>query len=114
MSPRPSRGEIWLIQFDPTRGHEQAGTRPGVVMSTDIFNHGPAGLHLVVPLTSTNRRVRWHIEVQPPDGGLRQISYMKCEDLRSITAGRFLARWGMVSAETMAEIEQRLRTLLEL
>jgi mRNA interferase MazF len=114
MSPRPLRGDIWLIEFNPVRGHEQGGTRPGLVVSTDIFNRGPAGLHLVVPITTTNRRIRWHVEASPPEGGLRQQSYIKCEDLRSIAAERFVMRWGTVSAQTLLAVERRLRILLDL
>jgi mRNA interferase MazF len=31
---------VWLVDLDPTRGHEQAGVRPAVVVSTDVFNAG--------------------------------------------------------------------------
>lgn len=114
MLPRPTRGDVWLIEFDPIRGHEQGGTRPGVVISTDIFNRGPAELHVVLPFTRTFRRVRWWVEVQPPDGGLRETSYIKCEDVRSLSAERFLTRWGMLSQQTLIEVEDRLRILLQL
>ena len=46
------RGEIWMIDFDPTRGHEQAGRRPALVVSDDVFNAGPAGLVMVLPVTT--------------------------------------------------------------
>ena len=46
------RGEIWWVDLDPTRGHEQAGRRPALVLSVDAFNHGPAGLVVVVPVSS--------------------------------------------------------------
>jgi mRNA interferase MazF len=113
-SPRPSRGEVRLIQLDPVRGHEQGGTRPGVVVTTDPFNHGPAELHVILPITRTNRRIRWHIEVRSPEGGLRETSYIKCEDIRSVARDRFLERWGTVSDQTLDAIVDRLRLLLEL
>lgn len=113
-SGRPARGDVWLIDLNPTRGHEQAGTRPCVVLSTDIFNHGPAGLHVIVPMTSRDRGIRWHVPVHPPEGGLRRPSYIKCEDIRSVTFERFSARWGILSSQTMVEVERRMRILLEL
>ena len=48
----PSRGEIWMVDLNSARGHEQAGVRPALVVSVDTFNHGPAGLAVVLPVTS--------------------------------------------------------------
>jgi len=114
MGSRPSRGEIWLVDLNPTRGHEQAGVRPGLIMSTDLFNHGPAGLVVVLPLTTRTRGVPLHIQVTPPEGNARQPSFIKCEDLRSISTERLVERWGVVSTGTMAAVADRLRILLEL
>jgi len=49
-STLPSRGDVWLIDLNPTRGHEQAGVRPALVLSEDTFNHGPAGLSVLLPI----------------------------------------------------------------
>ena len=114
VTARPLRDEVWFIDFDPVRGHEQAGRRPGILLSTDLFNSGPAGLHVVLPITRSDRRVRWQVPVQPPEGGLRELRFVKCENVRSISIDRFAARWGVVSPGTMAAIEGRLRMLLEL
>ena len=51
----PSRGEIWMVDLNPARGHEQAGYRPCLVVSVDLFNHGPA--ELVVVLRSSGEWV---------------------------------------------------------
>jgi len=40
---------MWLADLDPTRGHEQAGRRPVLVVSDDIFNRGPADLVIILP-----------------------------------------------------------------
>src|SRR5204862_2444879 len=55
--PSPIRGEVWMLNFDPTRGHEQAGTRPALIISVDVFNAGPADLVIVLPITSRSKRV---------------------------------------------------------
>lgn len=39
-----ARGEVWTVSLDPVRGHEQAGTRPALIVSVGSFNQGPAGL----------------------------------------------------------------------
>ena len=54
MSLRPNRGEIWLADLSPTRGHEHAEAHPVLIISTNIFNHGPADLVCVLPLTHTD------------------------------------------------------------
>ena len=73
MNP-PGRGEVWLTDLNPTRGHEQAGRRPVLVVSDDLFNRGPAGLVIVLPMTSTLRGVPSHVPIDPPEGGLERRS----------------------------------------
>ncbi|HEY3999133.1 MAG TPA: type II toxin-antitoxin system PemK/MazF family toxin [Candidatus Xenobia bacterium] len=68
---KPLRGEIWLADMDPVRGHEQGGRRPVLVVSVDPFNQGPAGLVIVLPMTSRARGIPSHGVVEPPEGGLR-------------------------------------------
>src|SRR6185295_5268066 len=51
------RGEVWLADLDPTRGHEQAGRRPVLIVSDDVFNAGAAELVVVLPMTSTLRPI---------------------------------------------------------
>ncbi len=115
MLGEPARGEIWLVNLDPTVGREQAGERPVVIVSTDRFNRGPAGLVIVAPMTTRDRRLPLHVLVDPPEGGVRRRSFVKCEDVRSISKDRLSGtRWGALSRRTMAEVEDRLRILLDL
>jgi len=113
MNP-PARGEIWLADLNPIRGHEQAGRRPVLIVSDDLFNQGPAGLVIALPLTSTLRPIRSHVRVLPPDGGLRVPSAVICEGVRSLSKERLIDRWGAVLPETLSGIEDRLRILLRL
>ena len=108
------RGDVWFVDLDPTRGHEQAGRRPALVVSVDQFNQGPADLIVVFPITTTARGVPFHVRVTPPEGGLRKPSYIKCEDVRSVANERLLKRLGKVSATTLNAVEDRLRILLDL
>ncbi len=110
----PCRGEVWFVDLDPIRGHEQAGRRPGVVISADTFNHGPAGLVVLVPVTRTSRGIPLHVEIDPPEGGLTHKSFAKCEDVRFVSIERLSSRRGVLSACTLAQIEDRLRILLQL
>ncbi len=109
-----SRGEIWLVGLDPTKGREQAGMRPALVISVDIFNQGAAELAVVIPITSKAKGIPLHIEVTPPEGGLTMTSYVKCEDVRSISTSRLVRRLGKVNNQTIEQVEDRLRILLGL
>jgi mRNA interferase MazF len=108
----PSRAEIWFVDLNPTKGHEQAGRRPCLVLSVDPLNHGPAEIVIVLPITSTNRRIPSQVCVKAPEGGLSNESYIKCEDIRSISKQRLIKRLGVVSVKTMAIVEDRIRILL--
>ena len=112
--PEPSRGEVWMVDLNPSRGHEQAGVRPGLLVSVDLFNHGPAGLIVVLPLTSVAKGIPFHVELNPPEGGVKVKSFIKCEDIRSGAKERLAHRWGRISGTTMAAVEDRLRILLGL
>ena len=111
---QPLRGEIWLVTLDPTVGREQAGTRPALIISDDLFNQSHAELVVVLPITSKGKGIRSHVPVSPPEGGLQVASYIKCEDVRSISMQRFGRRLGKVTAPTMNEVENRLRIILAL
>ena len=110
----PARGEVWLADLSRTRGHEQAGRRPVLVVSEDLFNRGPARLVIVLPMTSTIRNVPSHVLVSPPEGGVRNRTAILCEAVRSIATERLAVRWGAVDRPTMAVVEDRLRILLRL
>lgn len=110
----PCRGEVWLVDLDPVRGREQAGRRPALVLSVDAFNAGPADLVVVLPMTSREKRVPFHVEIRPPEGGVRTRTFVKCEDLRSTSRGRLTTRWGRVSPQTLEAVEERVRILLGL
>ncbi|MFO7549337.1 MAG: type II toxin-antitoxin system PemK/MazF family toxin [Acidimicrobiia bacterium] len=110
----PRRGEVWLVDFGESVGREQAGIRPAVVVSTDALNEGPAGVILVVPVTSVRRDLPSHIEIEPGESGLDHPSYAKCEDVKSVSARRLIDRLGTVGPEPLFEIGRVLRYLLEL
>lgn len=110
----PFRGEVWMVNFDPSVGHEQGGERPALVVSSNNLNAGPAGIVTVVPMTSREKGIPSHVPVEPPEAGLKRRSFVKCEDIRTISKLRLSRRYGAVSDGTMKEVERRLRIILEL
>src|SRR5664280_1256450 len=110
-----SRGEIWVADLDPTRGHEQAKTRPCIVVSDDRFNRSASGLVVVVPLTTVGRGIPWHVRVGPDDGGVREESWAMTDQVRAVSRDRLIGDpWGRVAPAVMAAIGERLRLLLGL
>ncbi len=110
----PLRGEIWLVDLNPTRGHEQAGKRPGLVASVDLFNQGPAGLVIMIPITAKEKGIPLHVEIKAPEGGLTKRGFIKCEDIRSVSREWLVQRLGQVTRNTLGAVEDRLRILLDL
>lgn len=109
----PLRGEIWQVNFAGTQGSEQAGVRPALVVSSDDYNRGPAGLVVVCPITRTVRGVPWHVPLSRGEGGLPEAGVILCDHVRSVTTGRFLRQHGAVSAGVLSEVARRLKYLLE-
>ena len=80
----------------------------------DAFNADPAGLVVVLPLTSTIRNVPAHLLVTPPEAGLKRPSVILCDAVRSVTKDCLISRWGTVSAATLSGVEHAVRALLGL
>ena len=114
VNPLPTRGDIWVMQFDPVRGHEQGGKRPGLIISVDTFNHGPSQLIMALPLTTKQKRIASHVEISPPEGGVPRQSYIKCEDIRSLSYERLGKRMGRISSSSLVAVESRMRILMGL
>jgi len=110
----PLRSEVWKVDLGDTTGHEQSGIRPCLIISADSFNAGKSGLVIIAPLTGIYKDIPHNIKVFPPEGGVKMVSFIKCEDVRSISKDRLIERWGMVNEETMRIVEDWLRILLEL
>ena len=109
------RGEVWLIDLDPVRGHEQAGRRPALVLSADTWNAGPGRLVTVLPITSKDRPgIPSRIVVNPPEGGLTMPSWVIGEQVRTISADRLGRRLGVIRPVTLRAVEDVVRMLLGL
>lgn len=85
-----------------------------MMVSTDALNSGPAGVVLVVPITSTDRSLPSHMEIDAGESGLDHTSYAKCEDVKSVSERRLVSRLGSVGPEPLFTIGRVLRYLFEL
>ena len=89
------RGDVWLFDPEPTRGREIGKKlRPTIIISNDTFNNGPAGLIIIIPLTTKSRGIPCHVPILPKDGGVKEHSYAMCEQIRCISKERLISKWG--------------------
>jgi mRNA interferase MazF len=113
------RGEIRMIDFDPTRGAEANKRRPAVIVSNDAANATAVrlgrGVVTVVPVTSNVDRV-YPFQVRLPRGltGLDRDSKAQAEQVRSIAVERVGPRLGVVPSELMRNLDEALRLHLGL
>ena len=110
MMMKVNRGEIWLIDLNPVIGHEQSGTRPALLISDDMFNHSLAEMVIIVPITSKNKGIPTHVEINC--NCLKTRSYIKTEDIRSVSTKRLSKKLGEVDKQIMNSVESRLKLLL--
>ncbi len=114
MDRTPARGEVWYTDLGETIGHEQAGHRPALIVSTNRYNRGLGKLVVVLPITSTVRDHPLRITILPPDGGLRVKCQVQTDQIRTVSIERLDRKLGKLSELTMALIENRLKDLLDL
>lgn len=111
----PQRGEIWLVNFDPTVGTEIQKTRPAVVVSSDAVGRLP--IKLVAPITDWKEYFAsnvWHVRITPdPTNGLTKVSAVDTLQLRGMDRQRFVRKLGQVSPATMEEIVLAIAAIIE-
>ena len=109
------RGSVVLVRLDPISGHEQAGTRPCVVVSPPEVNDAMRfPLIAVVPLTRTPGRGILYPWIPREAGGLTADSYALADQVRSIDKARVVRIFGRVADEQMAAVDDGLRAFLGL
>jgi mRNA interferase MazF len=106
---RPRRGEVYLVNFDPTIGAEVKKTRPAVVIQNDIGNRW-SPITIVAAITSRFEDPLYPTEVlvRASEGGLAVDSVVLLNQLRSIDKARLVRRIGALKAQTVREVDRAL------
>ncbi len=109
------RGDVVVVRLEPVEGSEQGGTRPALVISNDRLNRTLPVL-TVAAITSrkTDRVYMTEVLIEPPEGGLRQVSKVLLQQIRTIAHARILDTLGTASAHTMRQVDAALRLVLDL
>ena len=109
------RGTVVLVSLDPTKGHEQRGARPCVVVTNPtVSNDQRFPMLAVVPLTSTPGEGALYPSLLPGPSGLRQPSWALIDQLRSVDKRRVTRIFGEFSSEELAAIDEGILVFLGL
>ena len=106
---RPRRGEVYLVNFDPTLGAEIQKTRPALILQNDVANRHSA-ITIVAAITSQFDHPLYPTEVliSPSEGGLRTDSVALLNQIRSIDKQRLVRRLGTLKPETMDQVDHAI------
>ncbi|HQU35559.1 MAG TPA: type II toxin-antitoxin system PemK/MazF family toxin [Anaerolineales bacterium] len=109
------RGEVWLVNLDPTVGSEIKKTRPAVIISSDLV--GVLPLKIIVPFTDWKDRYEsaaWMVRIDPDDNnGLSKSSASDGLQVRSVSQQRLVKRLGMLTSIQVAQIVQAVVNVLQ-
>jgi len=109
------RGEIWMVDFGPATGPEQAGTRPTIILQDDSLGQVFATT-IVIPLTTNLRRLSLPatLLLNAGEGGLPRDSVALCFQVQVRGKARLTQRLGELSPERLSDIEAGLLKALGL
>ena len=105
------RGEIRWADLNPVRGKEQAGRRPVLVLSHDVFNEH-SGTVIAIALTSQPQRAGFPLTLELQSKGLPKKSWVKISQIRTLAVERISQRLGKVSLEELDQVIEGLNEII--
>ena len=113
MNNFPRRGDVWIVNWNPARGSEQAGRRPALIIQNDIGNE-KAPTTIVAAISGSVKIFPMNVPVMPPEGGLERPSIIKTGQILTISKERLEKRLGSLNQERMAEVDRAIKLSLSL
>jgi len=105
------RGEIYRADLNLVRGREQAGLRPVLVLSHELFNQR-SGTVIALAITSQPQRAGFPLTLPVPGGKLPKSSWVKISQVRTISVERLGRRIGALEAADLGQIVEGLLELI--
>jgi len=105
------RGEIRWADLNPVRGREQAGKRPVLVLSQDIFNER-SGTVVAMAITSQPQRAGFPLSLEIASKGLPKRSWVKISQIRTLSVERIRARIARATPEELAQVVEGLNEII--
>jgi mRNA interferase MazF len=105
------RGDIWWADLNPVRGHEQAGVRPVLIISHDIFNQR-SGTVIALAITSQPPSAGFPLTMEIRSATLPKLSWVKISQIRTLSVERLSNRVGAITPEELDEIIEGLNEIV--
>ncbi len=111
----PKRGEIYLVAFDPTVGHEIQKTRPALVIQNDVSNRfSPLTIVAAISSRFASPPHPREVVIEPTESGLLKSSAVLVNQIRTVDRQRLLKRLGFLSTARMRQVDHALKISLSL
>lgn len=105
------RGEIRWAELNPVRGHEQAGTRPVLILSHDIFNER-SGTVIAMALTSKPQRAGFPLTIEIDEAELKQPSWIKISQIRTLSTERIGKKITRIESTILNQVIEGLNEII--
>ena len=105
------RGDIVWADLNPVKGHEQAGLRPALILSPEIFNDR-SGTVIAMALTSQPQKAGFPLTMEITSGSLPKPTWVKISQIRTLSVERLGKRLGHVSDAEMSQIVEGLNEII--
>ena len=105
------RGEVYWASLDPTKGHEQSGQRPVLVLSQDVFNDR-SGVVIAVALTSQPQKAGFPLTLPLSSPALPKRSWVKISQIRTLSQERLGKRIAKISPEEIDLVIEGLNEII--
>lgn len=110
--PIPRRGEVWMVNFSSSRGSEQRGIRPALVIQNDVGNRY-AATTIVAAISSTIKIYPVTVPLKRGEGGLSRPSMVNLAQVLTIDKSRLQDRLGVLSAPRMESVNAAIKVSLD-
>ncbi len=111
----PRRGEIYLVRFNPTVGHEIRKSRPAVIIQNDLSNrYSPITIVAAISSQFSEPPFPREIIIEPEESGLSKRSAVIANQIRSVDRERLIRRLGQLSATSLRRVDEALKISLGL
>jgi len=109
------RGDVVRVRLDPVEGSEQAGQRPGLIISPDLINeHSPVILVAAITSQKTGKIFPFEALIESGEAGLSQRSKVLLMQIRALDKRRVVGRYGALAPEAMQRVDAALRVAVGL
>jgi mRNA interferase MazF len=105
------RGDIYWANLDPTKGHEQAGHRPVLVLSHDVFNER-SGTVIAIALTSQEPKAGFPLTLELDSKKLPKKTWAKISQIRTLSTERLGSKLGLVTPEELSQVIEGLGEII--